>query len=77
MPLKVLVYAYTQTTELPLGLNTVVDWETRKRKSLQPGFKKGETLGRMLWRLAELAQDGLIEHTWTWPKKNGVWNGSQ
>jgi hypothetical protein len=59
-------------TDLPQGLNAVVDWADSQKQISLHEFQKGVTFGGMLWRPEELAQDGIIEHSLDLAKDFGV-----
>lgn len=61
-----------KTTDLPKGLNAVVDWVDSQKKISRPGFQKGVTFGGMLWRPEELSQAGIIDHNLDLAKDFGI-----
>ncbi len=65
-----------KTTDLPKGINAVIDWVDSNKKISLPGFQKGVIFGGMLWKPEELAIPGIIDYNLDMAKSFGVeWIG--
>jgi len=61
-----------EPTEVPKGLNAVIDWIDSDKKISSPGFQKGVTFGGMLWEPEALAVPGIIDYNLDLAKKSGI-----
>lgn len=61
-----------KVTDLPKGLNAVVDWVDSNKNISLPGFQKGVIFGGMLWRPEEMAIPGIIDYNLDMAKRFGV-----
>lgn len=61
-----------KATDLPKGLNAVIDWIDSNKKISLAGFQKGVTFGGMLWQPEQLAVSGIIDYNLDLARKFGV-----
>jgi Glycoside Hydrolase Family 113 len=61
-----------KTTDVPSGLNAVVDWADSTKQISMPGFQKGVLFGGSAWHPEDPGMDAIVDYNLDLAKKFGV-----